>query len=170
MDVFDAVRTRLEIREYTDEPVPEADKRAILDAARLSPSGRNLQHWRFILVTDPEALSTMAEVSTTGQWIDGAAFAVIVLTDPSYEFDELDAGRAITHMQLVAWERDVGSCIYTGFNADAMHAFFDIPTNYAVTAVVGFGYPDREVRGRKRRRPLEEIAFDGRFDQPYDRE
>ena len=49
MQVTEAVETRIELREYSDEPVAADTKRAILEAGRLAPSGRNLQHWRFIM-------------------------------------------------------------------------------------------------------------------------
>lgn len=42
MNVTEAIETRLEIRDFAHETVEEATKRAILDAARLAPSGKNL--------------------------------------------------------------------------------------------------------------------------------
>ncbi|MEM0120883.1 MAG: nitroreductase family protein [Thermoprotei archaeon] len=48
MDVFEAVNTRLEVREFSDKPVPDEVKLRVLETARLSPSGVNTQHWRFI--------------------------------------------------------------------------------------------------------------------------
>lgn len=172
MDVVDALHRRVELRDYTNEPVEADIVRAILDAARVAPSGHNSQHWRFILVDDADTLETLAEVSTTGTWIADAAFAVVVLTDPAYAYHHLDAGRAITHMQLAGWADGVGSCIYTGYDENAMRSLLDIPDAYAISAVVGFGYPpfdpDR-LRGRKNRRALHAVAFDGRFGTPLDR-
>jgi len=166
MDVFKAVSSRLEIREFADKPVPDEVKLKVLEAARLSPSGVNSQHWRFILVDDREGLRGLADVSTTGKWVGGAAFAVIVLTDPTYPFHGLDAGRVISNMQLVAWEDGVGSRIYTGVDEQKMRAMFNIPQNLEITAVVGFGYPKRRVIGRKNRLPLEKLAFLGKYGEP----
>jgi nitroreductase len=163
MEVEEAIRTRVEVREYASDPVDGSVKRDVLEAGRLAPSGRNLQHWRFVLVDDPDDVDRLAELSTTGEWVAGADFAVVVLTDPGYEFNELDAGRAITHMQFAAWDAGVGSCIYTGYDEDGMREFLDVPDRYDVTAVVGFGRPRREIRGRKRREPLSGVAFRGRF-------
>ncbi|MEM0271093.1 MAG: nitroreductase family protein [Thermoprotei archaeon] len=163
MDVFEAVNTRLEVREFSDKPVPDEVKLRVLEAARLSPSGVNTQHWRFILVDKKQELAELAEMSTTGKWVSGAAFAIIVLTDPKYPFHKLDAGRAISYMQLVAWENGVGSCIYTGIDDQRMRVRLDIPSGLEITAVVGFGYPKRHVIGRKSRLPLESVAFQGKY-------
>jgi nitroreductase len=172
MDVTRALETRIEVRRYTDEPVDGETKRAVLDAARGAPSGKNLQHWRFVLVEDGEDLDRLAELSTTGEWIDGADFAVVVLTNPEHYYHEIDAGRAITHMQLAAWEAGVGSCIYTGYDDAGMHEFLDVPAELAVTAVVGFGDPKFDVdavEGRKDRDPLSSVVHQGRFGNPLKR-
>lgn len=166
MDVIEALTHRLEVRDYADEPVDGHVVRTVLDAARLSPSGKNHQHWRFVVI-EGDDLGTLAQLSTTGTWITDAAFAVVVCTDPTLSYHQLDAGRAITHMQLAAWAHGVGSCIYTGFDDAKMHEFLAVPEAYDVTAVVGFGYPAGTGRGRKNRNPLSAVAFQGRFGEPY---
>lgn len=166
MNVADAVRTRLEIKDFSDKQVAFEDKVAILDAGRMAASGLNSQHWRFILVDDREGLETLARTSTTGEWVGKASFAVIVLTDRSYPWHLIDAGRALTHMQLAAWEKGIGSRIYTGIKEDEMRRIFGIPDRYAISAVIGFGYPARRIIGKKSRKELSEIAFYKRFGNP----
>lgn len=51
MNVTEAVKTRISTRAFLDTPVSEADIREILDIARWSPSGGNLQPWRVHVVT-----------------------------------------------------------------------------------------------------------------------
>lgn len=46
MNVSDALRSRISTRAFLDKPVSEAQIRDILDIARWSPSGGNLQPWR----------------------------------------------------------------------------------------------------------------------------
>lgn len=159
MDTFEAIATKLEISDFEPKKVPTEIKKKILEAARLSPSGINSQHWRFIVVEDKNRLKTLAEDSTTGKWISKADFAVIVLTDPKYGFHLLDAGRAIQDMELAAWNFGVGSRIYTGLKREDMLRDFQIPENYHIAAVVGFGYPARKIKGKKNRKSLEEISF-----------
>lgn len=162
MDVAEAIETRLEVRSYRDEPIDAETKREILNAGRLAPSGRNLQHWRFVLIEDDDRIADVADQSPTGSWAADAAFLVVVCTDPTHDFHEIDAGRAVTHMQLAAWERDVASCIYTADNP-AIADDLDIPDAYDLTLIAAFGYPDTEIRGIKDRDPLDEIAYSERF-------
>ena len=83
MDAFEAIATKLEVREYdSKKPVPKDVKMKVLEAARLTASGMNSQHWRLILVQDSKNVKQLADDSTTGQWVAQCNFAVIVLTSP----------------------------------------------------------------------------------------
>lgn len=166
MEVYEAVKTRLETREFSSKAVPPEVEREVLEAARLSPSAMNMQHWHFILLDRREDIKRLAEISTTGKWIAGAAFAVVVLTNPKDPYHMFDAARAITNMQLTAWGRGVGAGIYTGFKQDDMRAFLGIPPGLEATAVLGFGYPARKTRGKKKRLPLGEVASYQRYGKP----
>jgi len=166
MGIDDAIRHRIDVRDFADKPVDPGVRHAILDAGRLAPSGKNTQHWRFVLLTDEGDIAQLAELSTSGTWIDGADFAVVVTTDPSYHYHELDAGRAISHMQFAAFDRGVGSCIYTGYDDAAMREFLDVPDDRSITAVVGFGRPANGLRGQKRRQALSDVAYADRFGKP----
>jgi nitroreductase len=62
MELYDVMRTTFAARDFTDDPVPDADIHAILDNARFAPSGGNRQGWRVIVIRDPatrEALVPM---------------------------------------------------------------------------------------------------------------
>lgn len=51
MNVEDALRGRISTRAFLPTPVTESEVRALLDAARWSPSGGNLQPWKVIVVS-----------------------------------------------------------------------------------------------------------------------
>ena len=160
MDTVDCIATKLDIREFGNDNVPQNVISSILDSARYSGSGLNTQHWRFIVIKEKSNIKKLADDSTSGKWIVGANFAIILLTDPNYGFHLLDAGRVIQNMQLSAWDNGVGSGIYTGIKDDKMRNDFKIPLNLNISAVVGFGYPKKSVTGkRKNRKPINELAF-----------
>lgn len=48
--VSDAIRTRMSVRAYRPDPVPQAMVHEILDVARHAPSGGNIQPWKVIAV------------------------------------------------------------------------------------------------------------------------
>jgi nitroreductase len=167
MNTFECIATKLDVRQYSDKPVPDELKLKILEAGRLTGSASNRQHWRFILVQDRDLIQKLAEDSPTGIWVAGANFALIVLNVPQPNFGKLDAGRAIQDMQLAAWEEGVVSCIFTGINEEALRKDFEIPDDFEIGVGCGFGYPAFRVTGRKKSRaPLEEIAFLNKFGGP----
>jgi len=159
MDAYDCVVSRLDIRKFDSRTVPTEVKRKVLEAARMTGSGMNVQHWRFILVEKRENIRKLAEDSLTGKWVDGANFAVIVLTDSKYGFHLIDAGRAAQDMQIAAWNYGVASCIFTGINKEALQRDFNIPKDLNPSIIVAFGYPTTKLSGRKNRKPLRELAF-----------
>ncbi len=55
MDTLDAIYGRRSIKAYDpDHRMPEADLTALLEAAIQAPTSFNIQHWRFVVVKDPE--------------------------------------------------------------------------------------------------------------------
>ncbi|MFZ4121327.1 MAG: nitroreductase [Caulobacterales bacterium] len=50
MNVADAIKSRISTRAYKPDPLPESLVREILDVARWSPSGGNVQPWKVIAV------------------------------------------------------------------------------------------------------------------------
>jgi nitroreductase len=168
MDASEAVRTKLDVREFSPKAVAPKVKRTVLEAARLTQSGTNSQHWRFILVQDKDNLKTMAEDSSWGKWVAGADFAVIVCTDPTKGYHMIDAGRAVQDMQLTAWDQGIASGVFTGIKESDFRRDFAIPKGLNPTIIVGFGYPARKLYGRKNRKPLEELAFMERYGNKLD--
>lgn len=167
MDAYEVITTKRDVRSFASRKVPEQIQSRVLEAGRLSGSGKNSQHWRFVLVRDRKNLELLAEASTTGMWVRGADFAVIVLTDPSLGFHKIDAGRSAEDMQLAAWSEGVVSCIYTGIKETMLRKQFSVPENLSPSVVVGFGYPAEKVTGRKKnRKALAEVAFLEEYGRP----
>ncbi len=163
MDTFEAISTKLEVREFASKRVPGETKRKILEAARLTGSSMNTQHWRFVLVQDRSNLKRLAADSMSGKWVVGADFAVIISIDPKIPGSSIDAGRVVQDMELAAWNFGVASGIYTGVGEAALHKDFGIPESMKPAAVLGFGYPKRKILGKKNRKPIEELAFPERY-------
>lgn len=164
MDVFDGIATKFDMREFSPQEVPSEIRQSILEAARMTGTGLNTQHWRFILVEGKDRLKKLAENSTSGAWIAGANFAIIVLTNPKYDFHMIDAGRVAQNMQLAAWNRGVASGLFTGVKENDLRRDFEIPNELSITIIVGFGYPARKLTGRKKDRlPIGELVYYGKY-------
>ena len=163
MDAFEAISTKLDVREFTTKKVPGDTKRKILEAARLTASAMNTQHWRFILIQDRPNLKRLAADSMTGKWVEGADFAIIILTDPKVPGSSIDAGRVVQDMELAAWNFGVVSRLYTGFRPDELRRDFGVPSELEISAALGFGYPKGKILGKKNRKQIEELVFAERY-------
>jgi len=169
MDAYECVKTKLDVREFSSKEVPGELKLKVMEAARLTQSGMNNQHWRFILVQGRDRLKRLADDGTTGPWVAGANFAVLVLTNPKFGFHLIDAGRVVQDMQIAAWNFGIVSCIFTGLNAENLRRDFATPREFNPSVVVGFGYPAKAISGKKKnRKPLSELVFLDRFGDRLD--
>ena len=62
MDVMEAIHSRRSIRRFLSTPIEHEDLLRILDAARMAPSGGNLQPWHFIVVENREIINRLLNV------------------------------------------------------------------------------------------------------------
>jgi len=61
VEVFEAIRNRRSIRNFTDAPVDDAAVETIIEAGRWAPSWANTQCWKFVVVRDPKVKSAVAD-------------------------------------------------------------------------------------------------------------
>ncbi len=162
MDAYDCIVTKLEVREFDDNSlVPSEIRLKILEAARLTGSSLNTQPWRFIVVQNQDNLRKLSDDSTSGKWISGANFAIIIITNPYFRFHLIDAGKVVQNMQLAAWNFGVGSALFTGIDEQKIRDDFALPLDYKPVIVVGFGYPKKRITGKskkKKRLPMTELV------------
>jgi nitroreductase len=168
MEVFEAARTVLAVRAYQDKPVPPDVVRRIVEAAWLTGSSINGQPWHFVVVEKRDTLRKLGEAVRTGPYIAQAPLAIAVVMEKS-KYAVSDASRAIQSMVLTAWSEGVGSN-WTGFGGlDDVKPLLGIPAELDVLAVVPFGYPAKAIgKGKKKRKPLSQVAHRERFDQPFE--
>ena len=139
-----------------------------MDAGHLSASAANRQPWHFVVVRDRRTLRDLGGLVRTGPYIAGSAAAIVVATERESRTAVSDASRAIQAMILSAWADGIGSN-WTGFGGlEEVRRYVGLPDTYDVLAVLPLGYPLRPVgKGRKKRKPLAEVASAERFGTPY---
>lgn len=168
METLKAVQTVLAVRQYQDKPIPSETVHRIVEAAHLTGSSMNRQPWHFIVVEDRTVLKKMSELAKTGPYIVQAPLAVAVVVEDS-PYAVSDASRAIQSMMLAAWSEGVGSNWVGFFGLEAVKPLLGIPAGLEIFAVVPFGYPVNTIgRGKKKRKPLAEIAHREKFGQPFE--
>ena len=168
MEVFDAVRTVLAVREYQDKPVSPDAARRIVEAARLTASSANRQPWHFIAVDDRDTLRQLGGIAKSGPYIARTPFAVVVCTEAT-DFAVSDVSRAVQSMVLTAWSEGIGSN-WAGFGGlEAAKPLLGIPDNLEVLSIIPFGYPARPGgKGKKQRKPLARVVSRNRYGQPFE--
>ncbi len=169
MDVYQCIRSRLTVREFKPDPIPEGVVRRMLQAARWSPSARNRQPWHFIVIRNRDTLAEIGGIASSGGFIGSAPLAVAVVMDRGGR-PEFDAGRALQHMELAAWAEGVGGCVagVRGEENEKVKELLGIPEDKELVTVVAFGYPTgAAAAGTKVRKRLPEIAHSERFGQLY---
>lgn len=167
MEVFEAVRTVLAVREYQDRPMPPEIVQRIVEAGRLTGSSMNRQPWHFIVVQDRDTLRQLGALAKTGPYTGQAALAIVVVIQRT-PFSVSDGSRAIQSMMLTAWSEGVGSNWVGFMGMTEVKPLLGIPDNLDMLAIIPFGYPARPVgKGKKNRKPLSEVAHLERFGQPF---
>lgn len=168
MEVFEAIRTVLAVRQFLDQAVPEPIITHILEAGRLTASGGNQQPWQFIVVQNKQTLRQLGTLAKTGPYIAQAPLAIVVGIEKGSPLGVSDASRAIQDMILVAWAQGIGSN-WVGFhNLEPVKTLLGIPDEIEVLAIVPLGYPVQTLgKGNKKRKPLGQVAHREQWGQPF---
>jgi nitroreductase len=160
MEVEEAIRTLRAVRQFTDQPLPDAAVLAILNAGRRAQSSKNTQPWQFIAVRDRATLQQLAACGPYAGHLAGAALGVVLVGGG--EKETYDLGQATAWMMLAAWEAGIGSCIATVYEPDKARAILGVPADYRIEHAISFGYPaDPAALAPPRqggRRPLESVV------------
>lgn len=167
MEVSEAIRKRNSIRKYEDRPVPEEKLLRILEAARLAPSGRNCQDWKFIIVTDDEKRQELGRLSG-GQYHVHTSPVIIaaVATDPEEQMpcgiqaSPVNLAIAIDHMTLVAMEEGLGTCWIGAFVQDKVKEVLGVPEKMSIISLLTLGFPAETGRPKSRKKLEEIVCYD----------
>lgn len=167
MNVFDGIRTMLAVRNYRTEKIPAEVVTRIVEAGRLTGSSRNQQQWDFIVIQEPETLKRLGGLASTGSFIANAPLAIAIVV-PEAPVGYIDGARAAQDMMLAAWEAGVGSNWVGNVNTNAIKELLDVPDDRMIVTILPFGYPTQPVgKGKKKRKPLAEVAHAEKFGQPF---
>ncbi len=172
MNVYKAIKKRRSVRSFSDKEVSEEKlKRIFNKGARLAPSASNRQEFKFVLVKDEETRKKLAQAAA-GQAFVGEAPVVIAAISlapermmscevPTYA---VDLAIALDHVTLAAVEEGLGTCWIGAFSQEQVKNILEVPDEYKVAALMPLGYPARESSGPKRRKELQKIICENKFE------
>jgi nitroreductase len=164
MDLYQAIRERRSIRHYEDRPIEEDKLLRVLEAARIAPSARNVQEWRYIVVRDAETRKRLCEAAK-GQASVAEAPVVIAACGSGTDYImtcgqaayTVDLAIGTTHLALAAAAEGLGTCWLGAFHEDKARAILGVPDSVRVVALLTMGYPAEHPAPRPRK-TLEEIV------------
>ena len=157
MTLMETIIGRRSIRAYdSSKPVEKEKIEAVLEAARLAPSARNRQKWRFIVVTDPGLREKMFDACNNQGFMKQAPAIIVAcgqepgMMTCEQPVDTIDVSIAFSFIILKAHEEGLGTCWLGNFNKDKVKAVLNIPDDVSVVAVTPLGYPAESPDARPR--------------------
>jgi nitroreductase len=169
VETWDALRSRRDVREYSERPLSEEDLDRILEAGRRAPSGRNRQPWDFVVVTDREQLVELARVWQGARHVAGSAATVAVVlpdTDELRAINYFDAGQAVLSMMIAAADLGIGSAHAGVTDYELTRRVLGLPEDRFCAHLVALGHPAGRPLAplvRPDRRPFDDVVHRGRW-------
>lgn len=167
MDVYEAVGARRSVRAYRDKAVPEGVLRRVLDAARLAPSARNRQEWRFIVVRDAEARRRLAAAAKGQKFVAQAPVCLAFCATEDRDVmscgqkaGPIDVSIALAYLTLAAAAEGLGTCWLGAFHEQEAKEILGVPPEARVVALCPLGYPAESPGARPRKSFEEVVSFD----------
>lgn len=81
MDLLEAIKRRRSIRRFKPDPIPDEQINALLESARLAPSGTNSQPWRFIVVKNPETRHKLEQAAHNQKHVGQPPVIIVCCAD-----------------------------------------------------------------------------------------
>ncbi len=76
MEYLEVIKKRRSIRKYKSTPVSQEIIDAIIESARLAPSGGNGQGWLFGVITDKKVITQLSQAAGNQTWIATAPLVI----------------------------------------------------------------------------------------------
>ena len=145
--VLENIAERKSVRKYLNKSVEEDKIDAMVKAGMAAPSGMDRRPWEFVVVTDREALDSMAAKLPYAKMLTNAPLAIVVCGDTtrsSYWY--LDCSAATQNVLLAAEALGLGAVWTAAYpyedRIDVVRQNTGLPENIVPLCVIPIGYPD----------------------------
>jgi nitroreductase len=151
-DVYRLIISRRTVRAFEDRTIPDEILERMVDAARLAPSGANMQPLRFLVVTDDDLRAKVLETLAWAAYIaprgdpppgrEPQAY-VIILNDEGASARTLkhDVAFAAQNLLITGLAHGVAGCMLLAFNAKKITDIFNLPDHLKPEMVIALGFP-----------------------------
>lgn len=166
MDLFEAIKNRRSIRQFTNQTVPNEMANQLIEAARMTPTAGNAQPYRLVIVRQPEQKNRLSHAAYGQKQLQTASVVFVVCADLKRAQEAYgDRGRnlyciqdtaAVTqNMLLAAHGLGLGACWIGAFKEEEVKKAVNAPEDMRPVAMIPIGYPAESPSPRPRRQPVE---------------
>lgn len=164
LSILTAIQKRRSIREFTEQPVAPEMLHEIIQAGIWAPSGLNNQPWRFVIVTNAEIRTRLADQTHYSHIVLAAPALICVFLDRETMYDDLkdaqSAGACIQNMLLATEALGLGG-VWLGQilkNREKVAQIPELAENLELMAIIAIGHPNRQDQ-HSHRKPLAEFII-----------
>ena len=162
MSLMDIIQKRYSCRSYLEKEIEQEKLDKIFEAARLAPSAKNFQDWRFIVVTDKEIKAKAAALTNRAPIFEKAGAIIAACSNKDYimqcgqAIGPIDVSIALEHISLQAAELGLATCWIGSFDAEKVRQLLEIPDDVVIIELMTLGYPAEQGK-QNTRLAIEEI-------------
>ncbi len=169
MSFLSIAQKRYSCRSYQSKALSDELLLQVMEAARVAPSAKNLQPWKFIVVRKTEQLEKIYQCYKR-DWIRTAPAIIIAIGDHANawwrtdgkDFTSIDLSIAIDHITLAATDLGMATCWVCNFNAMLCSELFDLPAGLEPIALIPIGFQNESnnsSRHADKRKLAHEIVY-----------
>ena len=147
MALIEIIKKRYSCRAYLDKEIEKDKLDLVLESARLAPSAKNLQDWRFVVVTDPQKRKALAAAANNQMFIAEAAAVIAACSNTNetmrcgQRIGPIDVAIALEHIALQAAEIGLATCWIGSFFQEQVRGILSIPADIEIIELMSLGYP-----------------------------
>ncbi len=154
--IYELIRKNRTYRRFHQEvAIHRTDLEELIDLARLSSSGANLQSLKYVLSCDPETNGRIFPLLKWAGYLpewngpeegERPSAYLVMLLDKDISSNCLwDHGIACQSILLGACEMGLGGCMFGSVDRDGLRASLKIPESYDILLVIALGKPKEKV-------------------------
>ena len=171
METWTAITSRRNVRNYSDEPIPDVDLDRVLEAARRTPSARNAQWWDLVVVTDRQQIEELSKVWAGAGHVARSQATIAVIAPPGDSDQELstiqyDLGQMTMQLMIAAADLGIGTAHAAVADQGLAREILGFPENRVCAWLVAMGYPAEGPLTpvtKLNRRPFDDVVHRDRY-------
>ena len=152
MNIYELIKKRRTIRKFSQTPIDSELLTHFVDAARLAPSGANLQPLKYVIINSPEMTEKVFPLVRWAGYLapdynpnenERPTAYIAVFGDQEIKGNgfDIDLGAAVENLILTALSEGVGACWMGAIDYKKITTLLNPGNDLKLLCVVALGYP-----------------------------